>query len=71
MEQKDLFEASAHRLPYVECSPNGRSAPQAAVCRQKNISSYPTWIIGGSVITGILQPERLALISGYEGTRKN
>jgi hypothetical protein len=71
VEQKDLFEASAHRLPYVECSPNGRNAPQASVCRTKNIKSYPTWDIGGRRLTGILEPDRLAAISGYAGIRKD
>lgn len=71
MEQKDLFEASAGRLPYVECSPNGRNAPQASVCRQKNITSYPTWIIGGRVIKGVVTPDRLAIISGYVDTTEN
>jgi hypothetical protein len=70
VEQKDLFEASAHRLPYVECSPNGRNAPQASVCRKKNIGSYPTWEIGGRMIKGVLSPERLAMISGYTGKQE-
>ncbi|UCD35656.1 MAG: hypothetical protein JSU90_02145, partial [Nitrospiraceae bacterium] len=64
MEQKDLFEASADRLPYVECSPGGRKGPVAAACRKNNIKSYPTWIIGGQRFQGILEPDRLAVISG-------
>jgi len=41
VEQKDLFEASADRLPYVECFPYGRKGPKAAVCWKNNIKSYP------------------------------
>ena len=40
--QKKMFGKSAKYLPYVECStPNGQS--QLAVCKNKNIESYPTW----------------------------
>jgi hypothetical protein len=67
VEQKDLFEASADRLPYVECSPRGRTGPKAAVCWKNNINSYPTWLIGGRRYKGILKPNRLAVLSGYSG----
>ncbi|MHC4687110.1 MAG: hypothetical protein ACYTEW_22800 [Planctomycetota bacterium] len=69
MEQKDLFEASAHRLPYVECSPNGRGAPIAPVCKINNIRSYPTWIIGGQRYEGVLEPDQLAELTSYPGTQ--
>lgn len=69
MEQKDLFEASADRLPYVECSPAGRSGPKAAECIKQNIKSYPTWFINDKRYEGVLKPERLANLSGYTGTR--
>ena len=40
--QKALFGKSAKLLPYVECStPDGNS--QLQVCKEKNITSYPTW----------------------------
>lgn len=42
--QKKLFGSSAHLLPYVECStPDANS--QTQVCIDKNISSYPTWVL--------------------------
>jgi hypothetical protein len=66
VEQKALFEASVDRLPYVECSPNGRNNPQAAVCVRNNIESYPTWDINGKRYIGVLSPERLAGLSGYQ-----
>ncbi len=65
MEQKDLFEASAERLPYIECSPTGRSGPLAPECSRMRIKSYPTWIIKGQKYTGILKPDRLASLTGY------
>jgi len=45
-QQKALFGAAAKRLPYIECSPEGgQGTPQAQVCKDANINSYPTWII--------------------------
>lgn len=63
--QKEMFEPSAGRLPYVECSPNGRNAPRAPVCVEQNVSSYPTWIISGERHTGVLPPEELARLSNF------
>lgn len=63
--QKEMFEASAYRLPYVECSPGGRNAPQAPICGARGIDVYPTWIIGGQRFEGVLPPERLARITDF------
>ncbi|MFQ5850627.1 MAG: vitamin K epoxide reductase family protein [Candidatus Binatia bacterium] len=65
-EQKGLFGASAHRLPYIECSPGGRRAPQASICRVMSIRSYPTWIINGRRYEGLLTLEQLAHYSKFE-----
>ena len=65
MEQKDLFGASADRLPYVECSPQGRGGPKASVCIKEKINSYPTWFIKGKRYQGVLKPDRLATLAGY------
>jgi uncharacterized membrane protein len=64
-EQKALFGASAHRLPYVECSPGGRRGPPVAVCRAAGVASFPTWIIRGVRSTGILSIPELAERSGF------
>jgi hypothetical protein len=69
MEQKDLFEASVERLPYVECSPQGRGGPKAPVCIRGKINSYPTWFIKGNRYEGVLEPDRLATLSGYTGIK--
>lgn len=64
-EQKEVFEASAKRLPYVECSPGGRSAPKSSICVAKNIQSYPTWIIKERRYSGLQTPRQLARASGF------
>jgi uncharacterized membrane protein/glutaredoxin len=64
-EQKEMFGGSAKRLPYVECSPGGPSAPQAAECNTKNVQSYPTWFVNGERLTGTQSLETLAQASHY------
>jgi glutaredoxin len=66
-DQKKLFGSSVKRIPYVECSPGGPQAPSAPICQEKNISSYPTWIINGQRYTGVLPLDELAKISKYDG----
>jgi len=70
VEQKDLFEASVDRLPYVECSPNGKRGLKALVCVKEQISTYPTWIIKGRRHEGVFKPEQLAAYSGYTGVKE-
>jgi uncharacterized membrane protein len=65
--QKELFGASVKRLPYVECSPNGRTGPRNPACTVAAVRSFPTWIIGGRRVTGIQEPKQLARLSGYKG----
>jgi uncharacterized membrane protein/glutaredoxin len=66
-EQKKMFGAATDRLPYVECSLQGPGGPQAPICKTMNIQSYPTWIINGRRHEGVLMPEELAKLSGFEG----
>ncbi|MBP0014988.1 MAG: hypothetical protein J7545_05280 [Roseofilum sp. SBFL] len=54
---------------YIECSPEGRTAPQAQICQQANISAYPTWIVDGQKYEGNLSLEELAQLSGYQGSQ--
>jgi len=62
--QKALFGKSAKYLPYVECStPDGRS--QLAICKNKNIESYPTWEFNdGSRLDGEISLTQLAEKTG-------
>lgn len=47
--QKKEFGSSAKYLPYVECStPDGAGQTQA--CKDKNITSYPTWILADGTL---------------------
>lgn len=65
-EQKRRFGSSADRLPYVECTPDGRGGGLAEACASRDISRYPTWIIGGSRLQGVVEPEELARESGFK-----
>ena len=65
-EQKDMFGAAFAKIPYVECSPNGRGTPQARACADAGIKSYPTWILDGERYLGIQTLEELAAITGFD-----
>lgn len=65
-EQKEMFGASAGRLPYVECSPLGPKQPRDPICRSANIRVYPTWLINGRRHEGVLTPGELAHHSGFK-----
>ncbi|HWP58858.1 MAG TPA: vitamin K epoxide reductase family protein [Candidatus Acidoferrales bacterium] len=67
-EQKELFGASAKRLPYIECSPGGRRGPQARQCQTARIETYPTWIIQGLRHEGVLSLKQLSDLSGFQGS---
>ena len=65
-EQKEMFGSSVNRLPYVECSPGGPQAPQAQVCNDKNVESYPTLIINGQRYVGVQPLDTLAQITKFQ-----
>ncbi len=65
-EQKALFEASAKRLPYVECSSGGRGSALTKACAAEKVKSYPTWTIGKKRLTGLQTPRALARASGFK-----
>jgi len=71
-EQKELFGPSSHRVPSIECSPGGARAPQAQVCNDAGIKSYPTWIINGQRYSGTQSLDSLAQFTEYksEGAKK-
>ena len=66
IEQKELFGASARRLPYVECSTGGPGSPQASACQAAGIRQYPTWTIGGQRFQEVLPLTRLAELTGFQ-----
>ncbi|MCA1779531.1 MAG: vitamin K epoxide reductase family protein [Xanthomonadaceae bacterium] len=65
-QQRRLFGRSADRLPYVECSPEGRGGRIAFECVANDITGYPTWIIDGRRFQQVLTPEQLALHSDFD-----
>jgi uncharacterized membrane protein len=65
-QQKALFEASANRLPYVECTPEGRGGVVNFACVANNVQDYPTWIVNGRRHTGVVPVDELARLSGFE-----
>jgi len=52
-DQKDLFGKSVKYIPYIECStPDGQG--QLQVCKDADISTYPTWQFGESTTTRVI-----------------
>ena len=64
-EQKTVFGASIKRLPYIECSPNGRRGAPATSCIAAEIRNYPTWVIDGRRLERTLNVRQLARYSGF------
>jgi uncharacterized membrane protein/glutaredoxin len=65
-QQKDLFGEAARRLPYVECSTGAQGTPQTAECRNRQIRTYPTWVINGQRYEEVLTQTRLAALTGFK-----
>jgi uncharacterized membrane protein len=65
-QQKEMFGASADRLPYIECSPGGPRGPVAQACKEARIESYPTWIVNGQRYDGTQTLQALAQYSNYK-----
>src|SRR5690625_4648037 len=64
-QQNALFGPAKDRLPYTECTPNGRHGAVAFECVRADIQSFPTWIINGERHMGVLEPRELARRSGF------
>lgn len=68
-EQKLLLGKQAFsQIDYVECDRKGKNS-QTALCKAKGIHSFPTWEINGELHEGIQTLEKLAQLSGYEGSQ--
>jgi thiol-disulfide isomerase/thioredoxin len=61
---KANFGSSAKLLPYIECSTPDQQG-QTQICKDKNITGYPTWTFAGTstVVTGEQSMEKLAELS--------
>ena len=66
-QQKTMFEGAVKKLPYVECSPDGRGT-QTDECTEAEIDNYPVWEFdrdGGKYrCGGVTSPEVLAYTAG-------
>lgn len=65
-QQKELFGEAARRLPYVECSTGAQGTPQTAECRNRQIKTYPTWLINGQRYEEVMTQTRLAQLTGFK-----
>jgi glutaredoxin len=62
--QKQILGTSMKHINYVECSLPDKSG-QTEVCKQANITNYPTWEFqDGTRAAGVQQPEQLSQKSG-------
>lgn len=61
--QKEIFGEAAQYLPYIECS-DPKTKQLTPECQEANITSFPTWLIGGEKKPGFKEPEELAKLSG-------
>ncbi len=64
-KQRKLFGRAADELPYVECSPNGRTGAIAFECASQGIDNFPTWVIRGERHQGMMTPDELARLSRF------
>jgi uncharacterized membrane protein len=65
-QQKKYFGKAADVLPYVECKPGGPNAPLTPPCREKLITTFPTWIIGDRRVEGVLTITQLMEMSEFK-----
>lgn len=66
-EQKLLFGKEAfEKVKYIECDPAGKN-PQAQVCADVGIQSFPTWEINGELSPGVKTLEELAQLTNFQG----
>jgi glutaredoxin len=68
-DQKEMFGSAIDQVPYVECAADGENA-QPQLCQEKGIQGYPTWEINGEFYPGTQPLDKLAELSGFEGTAK-
>jgi uncharacterized membrane protein len=64
-QKQALGKEAMARIPYIECSKEGRNA-QVQLCREKKIPGYPTWEIKGVLYPGEQALEELEDIIGSQ-----
>lgn len=63
--QKEVFGNSFQYVNYVECDPNGYNA-QPWLCKEKQITGYPTWIINEQSFEGEQTLQKLSQLTNCE-----
>jgi hypothetical protein len=64
IEQKEMFGASFHRVPYVECAIKG-SSEMAPECKAAGLKLFPSWQFGTEAPKeGVLSLEALSEKTG-------
>ncbi len=63
-KQKELFEDSFDKILYIECDSKGQNS-NLNLCKQKKITSFPTWEINGKLYPGMRTLKNLAVLSNY------
>lgn len=64
IEQKEMFGASFHNVPYVECAIKG-SSEMAPECRAAGLKLFPSWQFGAEAPKeGVLSLEALSEKTG-------
>jgi protein-disulfide isomerase len=53
----------------VECDPKGIN-PQTDLCHQIGVKAYPTWVVNGERVEGVLSLDRLAELSRFQSAPK-
>jgi len=66
-DQKQLFGKEAtEELTVVECAKDGQNN-QYQLCQTKGISGFPSWEINGEILSGTMDLNDLATMTGYKG----
>lgn len=69
LEQKEMFGREAAKLlDYIECFPDGYKTGTKMIkaCADANLEGFPTWVINGQVLSGEMELEKLAEVSGFQ-----
>ncbi|KAB2094868.1 hypothetical protein ES319_A02G189400v1 [Gossypium barbadense] len=69
LEQKEMFGREAAKLlDCIECFPDGYKTGTKMIkaCADANLEGFPTWVINGQVLSGEMELEKLAEVSGFQ-----
>lgn len=53
----------------MECDPKGIN-PRLDLCQQIGVKAYPTWVVNGERVEGVLTLDRLAEMSRFRSPTK-